>query len=110
MLNQAIVVGRVSNYDLIEGSVTIAISRSFKNQNGEYEYDYIPVKLWKGVGSQLSLINIGDIIGIKGRLERTGVEIKVIGEKVTFLAPGKNGEVTNENESTTNDTRTNWFN
>ena len=107
MLNQAIVVGRVSNYDTITREVTIAVPRTYKNTEGEYETDYIPFKLWGTMANQMDLVKIGDIIGIKGRLERTGVEIKVIGEKVTFLAPGKNGEVTNENESTTNDTRTN---
>lgn len=97
MLNQAIVVGRISNYDEIGRIVTIAVSRSFKNINGEYEYDYIPIKLWSGSTTQMDLVKVGDIIGIKGRIERTGVELRIVAEKITFLAQGNQKEVTNEN-------------
>lgn len=97
MLNQAIVVGRINNYDAIGRIVTIAVSRSFKNINGEYETDYIPVKLWSGSTNQMDLVKIGDIIGIKGRIERTGVELRIVAEKITFLAQGDNKEVANEN-------------
>lgn len=104
MLNQAIVVGRVSNYDELGHIVTIAISRPYKNMNGEYEYDYIPVKLWSGSTNQMEYVKVGDIIGIKGRLERLGVELRVVAEKITFLAQGNKGEeITNENQSTKND-------
>jgi single-strand DNA-binding protein len=97
MLNQAIVVGRISNYDEIGRVVTIAVSRSFKNINGEYETDYIPIKLWNNATPQMELVKIGDIIGIKGRIERTGIELRIVAEKITFLAQGKQEEVTNEN-------------
>lgn len=97
MLNHAIVVGRISNYDEIGRIVTIAVSRSFKNINGEYETDFIPVKLWNNATPQMELVKIGDIIGIKGRIERTGVELRIVAEKITFLAQGNQEEVTNEN-------------
>ena len=96
MLNQAIIVGRVSNYDELGHIVTIAVSRPYKNMNGEYEYDYIPIKLWSGSTTQMELVKIGDIIGIKGRIERTGVELRIVAEKITFLAQGKGEEITNE--------------
>lgn len=96
MLNHVIIVGRVSNFDINDNSVTLAVPRSFRNKDGIYETDYIPAKLWKGVASQLSLVNIGDIIGVRGRLERVGVDLKFVGEKITFLAPGKMEEVHRE--------------
>ena len=96
MLNQAIIVGRVSNYDELGHIVTLAVSRPYKNMNGEYEYDYIPIKLWSGSTTQMELVKIGDIIGIKGRIERTGVELRIVAEKITFLAQGKGEEITNE--------------
>ena len=103
MLNQTIVVGRINNYDEIGRVVTIAVSRTYKNMDGEYETDYIPIKLWGTMASQMELVKIGDIIGIKGRIERTGVELRIVAEKVTFLAQGNKEEVTNENKPTTND-------
>ena len=96
MLNQAIIVGRVSNYDELGHIITIAVSRPYKNMNGEYEYDYIPIKLWSGSTTQMEVVKIGDIIGIKGRIERTGIELRIVAEKITFLAQGKGEEITNE--------------
>lgn len=96
MLNHAIIVGRISNYDEVAKVVTLAVSRSFKNINGEFETDYIPVKLWNNASPQMELVKIGDIIGIKGRIERTGVELRIVAEKITFLAQGKGEEITNE--------------
>ena len=96
MLNHAIIVGRISNYDELGDIVTLAVSRPYKNMNGEFEYDYIPVKLWNNASPQMELVKIGDIIGIKGRIERTGVELRIVAEKITFLAQGKGEEITNE--------------
>jgi single-strand DNA-binding protein len=96
MLNHTVLVGRISNYDEVAKVVTLAVSRSFKNIDGEFETDFIPVKLWNNASPQMELVKIGDIIGIKGRIERTGVELRIVAEKVTFLAQGNKGEITNE--------------
>ncbi len=107
MLNQVVLVGRlVSDPEVKETSsgtsisrITLAVPRSYKNINGEYETDFISCVLWK-----LMAINTkeycrkGDIVGVKGRIESSVYEkdgekkysINVIAEKVTFLSNNKN--------------------
>ena len=50
MNNQVILIGRIVNDLTIDSDtknceITIAISRAFKNENGIYENDFIPVTL-----------------------------------------------------------------
>lgn len=52
MLNQIVLVGRIVEDPTLEegkGKMTIAVQRSFKNAEGEYETDFIPVTLWNGL-------------------------------------------------------------
>ena len=102
MLNQTVIVGRLVSKpeikELEEGkkvaNLTLAVPRSYKNENGEYDTDFIDCTLWNGVAeSTAEYCNKGDLIGVKGRLESKereieGKKIKVtnlIAEKVTFL-------------------------
>ena len=97
-------VGRlVKDPELIEtennkkiSNITLAIPRSFKNMNGEYETDFINCILWDSVAkSTVEYCRKGNIIGVKGRIQSRLVEkenepkkylIEVIAEKVTFLS------------------------
>ena len=97
-------VGRlVKDPELIEtennkklSNIALAIPRSFKNMNGEYETDFINCILWDSVAkSTVEYCRKGNIIGIKGRIQSRVVEkenepkkylIEVIAEKVTFLS------------------------
>ncbi|MBR6113181.1 MAG: single-stranded DNA-binding protein, partial [Bacilli bacterium] len=57
MLNQVICVGRiVKNPEVIESesgkkytNLTLAVPRSYKNVDGEYDTDFVPFKLWQGI-------------------------------------------------------------
>ena len=110
MLNQTVIVGRiVKDPELKETDsgkkvtdITLAVPRSFKNMNGEYETDYIPCVLWKGVAeSTTQYCKKGDLVGIKGRIQSRSYEteeenryvVELIAEKVTFLT-SKNKEET----------------
>lgn len=103
MLNQIVLVGRITDNPTIKElengkkvtTVTIAVPRSFKNENGEYETDFITCKLWDGIASSTTeYCRKGDIIGIKGRLQTYKVEDtykqEVVAEKVTFLSSKAN--------------------
>lgn len=103
MLNQIVLVGRLIENPTIKElesgkkvtSVTLAVPRSFKNIDGEYETDFITCKLWDGVASSTTeYCNKGDLIGIKGRLQTHKVDDsykqEVIAEKVTFLSSKAN--------------------
>lgn len=107
MLNQAVLVGRiVKNPELKDTdrgkvtNITLAVPRSFKNTNGEYDTDFISCVLWKGVAeSTVEYCKKGDLVGIKGRIQTRDVEledethkkyVEVIAEKVTFLSSRNN--------------------
>ncbi len=103
MLNQIVLVGRlVRTPELRETesskkvtTITLAVPRSFKNINGEYETDFIDCVLWENVAMNTSeYCKKGDIIGVKGRIQSRTIEkedgkkylTEVIAEKVTFLS------------------------
>ena len=104
MLNQIILVGRlVKDPEIVESedgkkrsNVTLAIPRSFKNMNGEYESDFINCTLWDSIAkSTTEYCKKGDIVGVKGRLQSSTLEkedgekqfrMDVVAERVTFLS------------------------
>ncbi len=109
MLNQVVLVGRlVRKPELRETEkgkklsfITLAVPRSFKNMNGEYDTDFIDCILWDNIAvSTVEYCNKGDILGVKGRLQSRTIEketgnvtqIDVVAEKVTFLSNNKNKE------------------
>ena len=99
MLNQVIMVGRLVAKPIVEenengrkvSEITIAVTRSFKNDEGIYDTDFIKCILWNGIAENtVEYCNKGDIIGVKGRLQcLSGNELKVVAEKVSFLSSGK---------------------
>lgn len=110
MLNQTIIVGRiVQDPELRQtdngrkvANVTLAVPRSFKNSNGEYETDFINCVLWKGIAeSTVQYCKKGDLVGIKGRIQSREYEldeevkktvVEVVAEKVTFLSSNRKVE------------------
>lgn len=109
MLNQLVLVGRIVKQPELRESenskkysfITLAVPRSFKNVNGEYDTDFIDCILWDNVAaSTVKYCNKGDIVGVKGRIQSRIVEaddnkkylIEIIAEKVTFLSSNKNKE------------------
>lgn len=103
MLNQTVIVGRIVRdlevHETENGNkvaqLTLAVPRSFKNMDGEYETDYIPCVLWRGVAENTAeYCKKGDLVGIKGRIQTSQYEqddevkyvTEVVAEKVTFLS------------------------
>lgn len=93
-------------------SVTIAVTRNYKNPEGIYETDFIKCILWNGIASNTcEYCHMGDVIGIKGRLQTGSYEnedkqkvyfTEVVAEKVSFLSsakPKEQEEVKNEKSS-----------
>ena len=106
MLNQVVLVGRiVFDLELKKNdsgkkylNLTLAIPRSFKNMEGNYDTDFIRCVVWDNIAENTTLYcHKGDIVGLKGRLQSRTLEKKdkketimeVIGEKVTFLTSSK---------------------
>ena len=109
MLNQTVLVGRLVNEPELRESenghkltyITLAVPRSYKNIDGEYDTDFIPCVLWRGVAENTAeYCHKGDLIGIKGRIQSRKIEeddirkeiTEIIAEKVTFLSSKKQDE------------------
>lgn len=94
MLNQIVLVGRITKEIEVEGEtkaiVTLAVPRSFKNTDGEYETDLIPCVLWNGIATNTKeYCRKGDLVGIKGRVQSDENGIVLVAEKLTFLSSKK---------------------
>ena len=100
MMNQVVLIGRMTqDVETKEENgkeisvITIAVSRQFKNENGEYDTDLIPVIIWGGIATNVKeYCRKGDLMGIRGRLQVESGNIQVIAEKVTFLSSKKSEE------------------
>ena len=107
MLNQFVGVGRLvaepSAKEMEDGkkvsNITIAVPRSYKNENGEYDTDFVDVVLWNGIAENTAeYCHKGDIIGVKGRIQTSTYETEdgekrkstqIVAEKITFLSSSK---------------------
>ena len=106
MLNQLVLVGRLVRKPELKESenekkyahITLAVSRSFKNINGEYDTDFVDCILWDSVAEHtVEYCNKGDIVGVRGRVQSRTVEkdgiknsvLEVVAEKITFLTNQK---------------------
>lgn len=107
VLNQTVIVGRlVKDPELNETgtgrkvtNITLAVPRSYKNINGEYDTDFISCVLWEGIAENTTeYCKKGDLVGVKGRIQSRKIELEdeyprkileVVAEKVTFLSSKK---------------------
>lgn len=106
-MNTVVLVGRLaqdpeirtgeSGIDTVK--ITVAVNRTFKNQDGIYETDFIDVYLWDVIAKNVTeFCKKGDTIGARGRLQVTSYDkedgthvrkLEVIGERITFLSSSK---------------------
>lgn len=109
MLNQTVLVGRLVNDPELRETengkkvtnITLAVPRTYKNTDGEYDTDFIDCTIWNNVAQSASdYCKKGDLLGVKGRLQTSSYEKdgqtiykqEVIAEKVTFLSSSKQKE------------------
>ena len=86
-MNNVILVGRITSFEGNE--VTVSITRNYKNEDGIYMSDSIPVRLSANIGEKMTeFCRIGDVIGVKGRLENRG-GVVVMADKVSFISSKK---------------------
>lgn len=99
MLNQTVLVGRLTHdpevKELENGEkvceITLTVPRTYKNEDGEYDNDFIPCTLFGGVAENTAkYCKKGELIGVKGRIKSipmaSGNDIEIIADKVTFLS------------------------
>lgn len=103
MLNILTIVGRLTQDPKIKelengkkaSTITLAVPRSYKNDEGVYETDFINCTLWDGIAKTTTeYCKKGDLLGVKARLQTRQNEngnyvLEVIAEKVSFLQSKK---------------------
>lgn len=107
MLNQIVLVGRLAKEVEVKklesgkkvANITLAVPRSFKNEEGQYDTDFINCILWDSVAENTKeYCHKGDIIGVKGRVQSKSYPredgssynvTEIIAEKITFLSSKK---------------------
>ena len=79
--------------------ITLAVRRDFKNSDGLYDTDFIPIKLWEGIAATCSeYCQKGSLVSIKCRIQINKWEdaegnphsqMELIGEKIVLLTSNK---------------------
>jgi len=108
MLNQAIIVGKVAKEITLNetqdrkqvSNIILEVKRSFKNEHGTYDSDFIHCTLWSGIAVNAAQhCQVGSVIGVKGRIKTKYIEIpngqsipvsEVVAEKITFISKTNN--------------------
>lgn len=85
MLNMVTLVGRINN---ITQTIQLKVPRNYKNPDTNlYDDDLITITLRENLHNNLlNYCKENDLVGIKGHIEATPLEIKIIADKVTFLS------------------------
>jgi len=116
MINQIVLVGRITRTPELHltengkkiSEITLAVPRTYKNQNGEYDTDFLDCTLWTTVAETTAeYCQVGDVIGVKGRLQSRMIEkddgakykkTEIIAERVTFLTSKSSKSINNDSE------------
>lgn len=90
--------------------LNLAIPRSYKNSQGEYDTDFINCTLYRQIADRTAeYCRKGDMVGIKGTIqtgsyEKEGKKIyttEVVAEKITFLQAKEKGQAPKEENKIT---------
>jgi single-strand DNA-binding protein len=105
MMNRVVLVGRLTKDPELSytpagvavAKFTLAVNRSFSNQQGEREADFINVVVWrKAAESTANFLKKGSLAGVDGRIQTRNYEgndgkrvfvTEVVAESVQFLSP-----------------------
>lgn len=102
MNNMVCVIGRLVENVKVEKEenksvvrMTLAVPRSYKNEDGVYDADFVDIVMWDGIAEHTEeYCKKGDLVGVKGRIETRNVEkdnmktkiTEIVAERVTFLS------------------------
>lgn len=120
MLNQLVLVGRLTHDPesriLEDGrkvsDITVAVQRSFKNMEGNYDTDFIRITVWEGLATAIeSYGKKGTMVAVKARVQSWKYELgedkrlsmlEVIAERISYLSASKKSiDTLNEESSET---------
>lgn len=94
MINLVTVVGLLKEADLEKCIRYIEIEREYKNENGVFVHDKIPLMYWtRDAKNRLFSFKEDSIVIIKGRLEKEVDLIYILVEAITFLHANSNKNI-----------------
>lgn len=110
MINRVVLVGRLTKdpelrftpNGVASTRFTLAVNRTFTNQNGEKEADFIQCQAWRKQAENLAnYMKKGNMVGIEGRIQTGSYEgqdgkrvytTDVVCDSIQFLEPRGGGE------------------
>jgi single-strand DNA-binding protein len=112
VLNKVVLIGRITKdielrytpNGVATANFFLAVQRNYKNQNGEYEADFIPIVVWrKQAESCAKYLAKGRMVAVAGRIQTRSYEQdgqrrytwEVVADEVQFLDRGEKKEETN---------------
>jgi single-strand DNA-binding protein len=118
MMNRTILVGRLVKDPEIRytqggkpvTSFTLAVKRTFKNSQGDYEADFVGCTAWNNAENVANYLKKGSLAGVDGRIQTRNFEgqdgkrvfvTEVVAESVQFLEPKgqSNNQSSNQNNN-----------
>ena len=102
-MNKVVLTGRLTrdpdlrypSSNIPVANFTIAVNRTYTNQNGEREADFINVTVWRGQAENVKkYVSKGSLVGVEGRIQTRNYEgndgrrvyvTEVIADRVEFL-------------------------
>ncbi|NLJ40020.1 MAG: single-stranded DNA-binding protein [Clostridiales bacterium] len=110
MMNKVVLIGRLTrdpelrytSSGIALARFTLAVDRSFTNQQGEREADFIPITVWRGQAENCAkYLNKGRLVAVSGRIQTGSYETpegqrryttEVVADDVRFLEWGDRAE------------------
>lgn len=100
MMNYFMILGRLTKDPKMEEienkkhlTCKLAVPRSYKNAEGIYETDFLPVVMFDNIADNVNnYIKKGDLIAVKGHMREENGKLVLIAEKVSFLSSRKESE------------------
>jgi len=117
MLNNVVLIGRLTKDPELRytptgvavATFTLAVDRSFTNQQGEREADFIPIVVWrKQAENCANFIGKGRLVAIEGRIQVRTYDAsdgqrrwvtEVVADNVRFLDRGKGDQQKDQNNT-----------
>ena len=85
MVNNFILVGRIA--ELKDNGMVVTVPRPFKNEEGIYESDTFNAIIGEVMYNKINdYCKVGDLVGLKGRLQTLDGNVVLMVEKLTFLS------------------------
>lgn len=109
MLNKVVLIGRLTKDPELRYTTngvpitrfTLAVNRNFKNQDGEYDADFIPITVWRGQAENCAKhLAKGRLVAVAGRIQTGSYDkdgqrhytTEVVADEVSFLEWGNKQE------------------